>query len=670
MGESRYESLSVSETVWVMNIPSDGRYGTPSTSGRAGGTPPRPFRKLTRLTNAVWLALIGSTAAMTAPAAAPTNPTIPPPPDDAGIILPEFTHDPLEPVNRVVWGVNRGILTGVVQPSATFYRALVPPPVRTGIGNLAHNVQFPGRLLNHALQGNWSAVKSESERFLCNTVAGGGGLFDVATHLQIPKTEANFGLTFAHWGWRPNIYLMLPLFGPSNDRDGVGQVGDMFANPLTYFDPYSYANYGFTYNRLSESVDTAVRFAQAEADPYYFLRYAASFTSDHRAVDFAVHGDQDPASLQTLGAVFFSVQDADFPARGTTRSVPIAATGRSLKFTFWLQPKKAPVVYLMPGLGAHRLDGPVLALAELLYRHGYGVVCVSSTFHPEFMDKASTAALPAYAPVDAHDLHVALTAIDARLSRYHADQMGARALMGYSMGAFHSLFIAAGADPGAAPLLKFDRYVAIDPPVRLIHGLEQLDSCFEAPRAWPAAERTDKIRNSFLKVAALAQQENKPTGAPPFSAVESRFLIGGAFRLVLRDAIYASQRRTNLHVLKNPLTRWNRQAIYAEIMTLSYQDYYARMAAPYYQSRGIDLTMGEAQGRATDLRTYTDSFKSNPQVRVVANRNDILLAGEDVTWMEQTFAPARLTLFDQGGHLGNLAQPEVQEAVVKALEGL
>ena len=80
--------------------------------------------------------------------------------------------------------------------------------------------------------------------------------------------------------------------------------------------------------------------------------------------------------------------------------------------------------------------------------------------------------------------------------------------------------------------------------------------------------------------------------------------------------------------------------------------------------------MGEAQTRATDLRTYGATLKRDPRVRVVANRNDILLAGEDVSWMEQTFTPDRLTLFDQGGHLGNLAQPTVQEAVVRALDGL
>ena len=40
-------------------------------------------------------------------------------------------------------------------------------------------------------------------------------------------------------------------------------------------------------------------------------------------------------------------------------------------------------------------------------------------------------------------------------------RLGARVLMGYSMGAFQSLFLAAGQATNAGPLLKFDRFVAL-----------------------------------------------------------------------------------------------------------------------------------------------------------------------------------------------------------------
>src|SRR5207302_9090503 len=126
---------------------------------------------------------------------------------------------------------------------------------------------------------------------------------------------------------------------------------------------------------------------------------------------------------------------------------------------------KAPIVYIVPGLGSHRLAEPVLALAELVYQGGFSVVCVSSAYNYEFMEHASTAAMPAYTPVDAHDLHSALTQIDRRLSSKYPQRLSSRALMGYSMGGFQSLFIAGGESTNQAALVKFDRYVAIDSPV-------------------------------------------------------------------------------------------------------------------------------------------------------------------------------------------------------------
>ena len=266
----------------------------------------------------------------------------------------------------------------------------------------------------------------------------------------------------------------------------------------------------------------------------------------NRVADFQGEGKPDPASLETLESVFFTFKDPEFPGQGKTRSVLIPATGRKLKFTFWLQPGKAPVVYIVPGLGSHRLAASELALAESVYRQGFSAVCLSNTFNFEFMEHASTAAVPAYMPVDVHDLHVALTEIAHRLGKLYPERLGPRALMGYSMGGFESMFVAATQSTNQLPLIKFDRYVAINSPVQLLYGISRLDEYFQAPLAWPAPERARNIENTFLKVAALSKDSLTPQTSLPFSGIESRFLIGMTFRFILRDAIYSSQRRNNL----------------------------------------------------------------------------------------------------------------------------
>src|ERR1039458_7791963 len=329
----------------------------------------------------------------------------------------------------------------------------------------------------------------------------------------------------------------MPIYGPSNERDPLGLAADTAANPLiyiapykfvannplTYLGPYTYFSYVVMYNDLADSVGEYVRFSQAEMDPYSEIQYAWTFARANRVADFQVKGKQDEASLETIESVFFTFKDPEFPGHGKTRSVLIPTTGRKLKFTFWLQPGKANVVYIVPGLGSHRLAETSLALAELVYKNGFSAVCVSSPFNSEFMEHASTAAMPAYLPVDGNDLHVALTEIDHRLHALYPNRLGNRALMGYSMGAFESLFVAAtgptnqysvrtkgsvlrflqGKRPttNQLPLIQFDRYVAINTPVRMTYGISKLDEFYRAPLDWPVAEQTDDLDNTFLKVA-------------------------------------------------------------------------------------------------------------------------------------------------------------------------
>lgn len=624
---------------------------------------------------------------------APTAPSEPHQPKDESTLpapgaeafaLPKSVPDPIEPVNRVVWAFNEGVLVAVVKPTARVYRAIVIKPVRTGIGNFGRNITYPGRLLNNLLQGKWIGARNETDRFLCNTVLGGAGFFDVASKWEIPKSDADFGQTLGQWGWNPGCFLMLPIFGPSNERDTVGFAADTAANPLTYLtpspfniedpltyvSPYTYYSFANTYNNLSDTVDDSVRFTRTQMDPYSVLQYAWTFARANRVADFQVKGTRDEAALETLESVFFTFQDREFPNRGKTRSIPIAATGKKLKFTYWLQPSNAPIVYIVPGLGSHRLAESALALAELVHQQGFSAVCISSPYNFEFMEHASTVAMPGYTPIDAHDLHAALTAIDGRLEKLHPDRLGARALLGYSMGAFHSLFIAAAESTNRAPLLKFSRYVAINPPVRMLHGVSKLDEFYQAPLAWPAAQRTTNMENTFLKVAALSQSSLTPQTSLPFDAIESRFLIGLMFRFTLRDVLFSSQQRYNQGILNHPLNTWRRAPVYKEILAYSYHDYFEKFATPYFRTKGIDLKVPETLEGASDLRVHTAGLQANRQIRLILNQNDFLLAEEDLEWLRATFQPQHMAVFEQGGHLGNLTHPAVQKAILAALAGL
>lgn len=588
---------------------------------------------------------------------------------EQAIVLPEPIADPIEPVNRALWKLNQGVLRVAIQPSGKVYRTVVPNDVRRGIRNAGRNLGAPRNVVNNLLQQKWKGARDETYRFLLNSTAGVGGLFDVASDYGILASEADFGQTFGTWGWHPQMYLMLPITGPSNERDALGGLLDRVAHPLTYFSPWSYLTLGIMYNNLTETVDEYIRVAEADFDPYTVLRYAWTVKRESRPSDITAATNYDVASLETLQSVFFRLRETEFPGRGEKRHIRIGSSEKKLPYNLWLQRGKAPLVFLVPGLGSHRMSGGAVALAELLHDAGFSVVTVSSAYNHEFMQRAATTPLPGYTPVDAADLHAVLTEIDRDLQDSFENRISARALVGYSMGGFHSLYLAATAETNNG--VKFDRALAINPPVKLDSAIARLDEHFRAALDWPADERTERIGKLFHEVAALSGSLGSvaPDSPIPLDAIESKFMVGLAFRLTLRDIIFLSQLRNDQGVIKEPLNIWNRDPVYREIMEYSFGDYLEKFVTPYYQERGIDLRNTQQLARAVDLRTYEAGLADNETVRVIANDNDILLSPDDVDWMKSTFGE-RLILFQRGGHLGNLGETFVQREIVRALADL
>ncbi|MHC1768261.1 MAG: MlaA family lipoprotein [Verrucomicrobiia bacterium] len=601
---------------------------------------------------------------------------------DEVVVLPESIPDPLEPMNRAIWAVNESLLTRVVQPSAKAYRFVVRKPIRTGISNFGRNIRYPGRVVNHLLQARWGGARDETYRFGLNSVLGLGGIFDVASGWDIPQSDADFGQTLGKWGWRPSVYLMLPLIGPSSERDALGLAADTAANPLAYWspvseskslsyqNPYTYVGYTVLYNDLTDRVDDYARLVEGQKDAYTGLRYVWGFARKGAVPDFTPAGPPDRATFETIQSAFASFQSPEFARRARMESALVFTTGYRLEFSYWLQPSGAPIVFIVPGLGSHRLSAAAIGLAEMLHAQGFSVACVSNPFNYEFIERASTAPIPGYTRLDAQDLHVALTVIDQRLQKLHPGKIQGKALLGYSMGGFQSLALVANGLDHKAGLTRFDRLIAINPPVRLLYGASKLDDFLQAPLAWPREERARNMENTFLKIAGLLQGTYVPDGPLQFSEIESKFLIGSAFRLILSDLIFAVHEKEPLPALSHPVRQFSRRALYREIMRYSFDDYFEKLVVPAFASRNIGSDVKQALAEAGDLRSYTGALKTDRSIRVILNRNDFLLSDSDLAWLNATLGPDRLTAFEHGGHLGNLLQPEMREAILEALDEL
>ena len=597
------------------------------------------------------------------------------------------TNDPLEPTNRRTWGFNDGFAT-VMRPIATGYRYVVPRVVRTGINNFFTNLLYPVRLVNNLLQGKGGGAWDETKRFAVNTTVGILGFLDAAG--DMPRSDEDLGQTLGSYGWEDPSFLVLPFLGPSTTRDAVGFVGDAFLDPAFYYMPAPVVSRA---NSASDQIEEVKRLEESNYDLY---RLAQGVGSIDRAIEVEdyVHPDEvcvHCVAQETIQAIFLTFRDKDFPRKADHRTVALpeppadapdadaraarraagAPEPRSVEYTLFLQPEPAPIVYILPGLGGHRISDSAFGLAEMVYRQGLSAVTISNAMNFEFIATASSAQLPGFAPVDALDVHRALDAVHRDVEARHPDRVTDHVLMGLSLGAFHTLYIATHELRPGLDLVPFDRYVAINPPVKLEVGMHQLDAYYNAPLGLDPATIEGFLEHTFRKV--IEEAGSLRPGKPlPFNETEAQFLIGLAFRQTLQDILFQTQLRRNRGVLQTELKRSDRGPAYREIGEYSYLEYFYAFLLPSYAEVRDDVGLDEAGARRLfelcDLRSLERELRANEKVQVVTNADDFLLDEADLAWLRDVFG-ARTHHFEHGGHLGNLYTPTVQDRVMEAVLG-
>ena len=151
----------------------------------------------------------------------------------ASVEAEDDVNDPLEPVNRMVFGFNEVMRESIIGPVAHAYNDHVPSNVRLGVGNFLSNLSSPITFVNSILQGDISSALSVLARFLINSTVGMAGIIDVVGEIDGDARDEDFGQTLGVWGFGEGFYLVLPIFGPSSPRDVVGKfLVDPYFNPF------------------------------------------------------------------------------------------------------------------------------------------------------------------------------------------------------------------------------------------------------------------------------------------------------------------------------------------------------------------------------------------------------------------------------------------------------
>jgi phospholipid-binding lipoprotein MlaA len=215
------------------------------------------------------------------------------------------TRDPLEPMNRVIYRFNDKADTYVMKPVAEGYRAVTPQPVRTGVRNFFNNLDDMSSTVNYALQAKPLPSFYCFSRTVLNSTAGVLGLFDLTGEKQRRFPTTNFGETLARWGWKNSSYLVVPLFGPSTIRDGVGDLADLaFRNEVIYSHPHDdriFLSTSVSAVSTRESLLGLEDAIQAAAlDPYAYTRDGWLQMRAKTTGDDALHTDVEDDNIDDL----------------------------------------------------------------------------------------------------------------------------------------------------------------------------------------------------------------------------------------------------------------------------------------------------------------------------------------------------------------------------------
>ncbi|MEW6983260.1 VacJ family lipoprotein [Colwelliaceae bacterium 6471] len=145
--------------------------------------------------------------------------------------------DPLESINRPFWTFTWDYADKYIfKPASEGYVEYVPVFVRTGMYNMALNLNEPSSIINNLLQAKFSNAAKDTGRFLLNSTIGLFGFFDPASDFGWARQQEEFGEVLGSYGVGDGPYLVVPALGPSSVREEVGDYVDRYYWPLAIID--------------------------------------------------------------------------------------------------------------------------------------------------------------------------------------------------------------------------------------------------------------------------------------------------------------------------------------------------------------------------------------------------------------------------------------------------
>jgi hypothetical protein len=332
------------------------------------------------------------------------------------------------------------------------------------------------------------------------------------------------------------------------------------------------------------------------------------------------------------------------------------------------QPRRAPLLFIVAGLGSNPYFGVGPYLASLFYREGFHVIILPSPMSWNFALSASRSGVPGYPPADARDLYAVMQTTLAELrSRFDLRTTSVN-FLGVSLGALEGAHLSVL--DAEEKKVGIDKFLLINPPLDLAYAIGKIDEWsalavkFGPDKSQQLIARGLSIVDSFANVRrddpAVFQRLTKQLGA--FNTQEIQFLIAANLISQLPELVYVTQVINDQKVLRAPRNEMRKRL--EEAKSITFGDYDRRIALPRWQKQAND-PQADAPGfiERGSLAFILDSLRTNPKVHIMHNADDFLAPRNSIAALKETLGK-QMTLYPHGGHLGNLWFPENKSEIL------
>jgi len=343
-----------------------------------------------------------------------------------------------------------------------------------------------------------------------------------------------------------------------------------------------------------------------------------------------------------------------------------------VSINFYQHDNPAPLLFILPGVGANPFFGAAPYLASFFYRENFHVVILPSPMSWNFALSASRTGSPGYVPEDARDLYTIMQRTLEMLKNRYDLRITKIDFMGLSLGGLEGAFLSViEADEKK---IGIEKYLLVNPPIDLAYAVNKLDE-------WTALGNKfgrDKSQEIVSKAIAIVDSFSGEKQDNPeifdqfikkfatFTKEEIQFLAAQSLQSQLPELIYATQAIDDQKILSAPKNEMRKRLEEAKGLTLT--DYNEKIGLPLWRQQTAEPQANlESFIERGSLTHILDRLRGNPRVHIMHNLDDVLTNRKSIEELKETLHD-RVILYPYGGHLGNLWYPENKKDALKILK--